>query len=108
MNTPKIELIYDTDCPNINAARTQLVRAIKETGINLPWQEWNSKDENAPIYARNYGSPTILVNEHDVVKSENPDAGCCRIYTDDAGTMRGVPSVEQIVSALPTAADKTT
>lgn len=105
MNTPKIELIYDSDCPNINAARAQLVRAIKKSGIDLPWQEWDSKDDNAPRYARNYGSPTILVNERDVAESKSPDAGCCRIYTDDAGAMRGVPSVEQIISALPAATD---
>lgn len=101
MSTPKIELIYDTDCPNIGAARDQLKSAIKKTGRDFQWQEWDSKNSTAPEYVRNYGSPTILVNGQDVVKSENPDAGCCRIYTDDGGTMRGVPSVEEIVRALP-------
>lgn len=100
---PKIELIYDADCPNIKAARIQLTRAVREIGVELLWQEWDRNDHSAPAYVRNYGSPTILVDEKDVVDSDNPDAGCCRIYTDDAGTMRGVPAIDEIVDSLKSA-----
>ena len=35
-----IELIYDRDCPNIGAARAQLLRAFAKLKIMPKWQEW--------------------------------------------------------------------
>lgn len=103
MKSPKIELIYDADCPNITAARNQLETAAKDSGVELMCQEWDRGDQNAPDYVRTYGSPTILVNGQDVVASDNPDAGCCRIYVDETGAMRGVPATAKIVDSLKSA-----
>ena len=96
-----VELIYDLDCPNVKEARAQLLRAFTETGLSPQWQEWERNAPESPSRVRVYGSPTILLNGRDVIDTSLPtDADCCRLYTDDNGTLRGVPAVAAIVSAL--------
>jgi hypothetical protein len=96
-----VELIYDTDCPNVKEARAQLLCAFTEAGLTPKWQEWDRSALESPNYVHAYGSPTILVNDKDVA-DVSPSAGenCCRIYLDKNGRFRGVPSVEVIASAL--------
>jgi hypothetical protein len=96
-----VELLYDTDCPNVKDARAQLLRAFAEIGLLPRWQEWDRSAPQSPTHVRTYGSPTILVNGYDVADA-SPSAGvdCCRVYQDNSGHLRGVPSVEAIVSAL--------
>lgn len=97
----KVELIYDTDCPNVKRARAQLLRSFSEAGIQLQWQEWDRSSPESPAYVRAYGSPTVLVNDQDVAGAL-PSEGtkCCRIYLDKNGKLQGVPPVEIITSAL--------
>lgn len=96
-----VELIYDRDCPNIQEARAHLLRAFAETGRGACWQEWDRGSPETPPYVRYYGSPTILVNGHDVAGA-SPSAGadCCRIYAAYDGKLSGIPSIESIASAL--------
>ena len=97
----KVEFIYDADCPNVAEARAQLLRAFTETGISPRWVEWSHDSAEAPVYARAFGSPTLLVNGHDVEEQTSAHGNaCCRLYTDPSGTLRGAPSVERIVAAL--------
>jgi mercuric ion transport protein len=97
----KVEFIYDSDCPNVAEARAQLLRAFTETGISPRWVEWNRSSVEAPSYARSFGSPTLLVNGHDVAGQTSASGNaCCRLYADPSGMLKGVPSVDQIVAAL--------
>ncbi|MBI3836629.1 MAG: hypothetical protein HY288_01675 [Planctomycetia bacterium] len=97
----KVELICDTDCPNVEAAREQLRRALQEVGQPADWQEWNRGASASPEYARRYGSPTILVDGKDVTGTLPQEAAnCCRIYPSGQDGFRGVPTVEVIASAL--------
>ena len=97
----KVEFIYDPDCPNVAEARAHLLRAFAETGISPRWVEWSRDSAEAPVYARAFGPPTLLVNGHDVAEQTSaPGNACCRLYTDPSGTLRGAPSVERIVAAL--------
>jgi len=97
----KVEVVCDPDCPNIPEARTQLLRAFAEVGIPPSWIEWNRDSTAAPIYARAFGSPTVLVNEQDVAeRTFTSGKACCHLYPDPSGSLRGAPSVEQIVVAL--------
>lgn len=97
----KVELIFDSDCPNVNEARLQLQLAHKQAGVAPSWIEWNRGDEKSPAYVKKYGSPTILINGQDVAGAiESDGADCCRLYLDDEGKFKGVPSVEVIVKAL--------
>lgn len=97
----KIELIYEKTCPNINAAREQLLKALYKADMVLHWNEWEISDNETPDYARNYGSPTILVNGIDVA-GEKPveNAICCRLYTDENGFSSGSPNLNDIVNVL--------
>jgi len=97
----KIELIYDADCPNVAAARLALTGALAKAGVSTRWQEWERGAPRSPVYARRFGSPTILVDGQDVA-GMNPDAGdpSCRLYCADDGRLTRAPSVDQLSSAL--------
>lgn len=96
-----VELIYDNECPNVKGARAQLLRAFAETGLLPQWQEWDRNAPESPPQVRGYGSPTILVDGQDV-DDASPSSGvdCCRVYPDNSGHLRGVPSVAAITSAF--------
>lgn len=97
MNAPRVELIHDADCPNTGRARAALRQAFAASGLVPAWTEWDRADPRCPVYARGYGSPTILVNGRDVV-GDGPGEGApsCRLYADHAGA----PDVAQISAAL--------
>ena len=98
---PTIELISDRDCPNVDAARMQLSRALEDLGLQLSWQEWCSDDPALPAHARQLGSPTILVNGRDIVDRDASSRGrCCRVYAGSDGSLSVVPPVAVIVEAL--------
>ncbi len=95
-----IEFIYDKNCPNVAAARTNLLRAFAEKGIPARWTEWERSSPDTPAYAREFGSPAILVNGRDVAGLAPNTGDACRIYQLANGISSGVPSVELIVNAL--------
>lgn len=98
---PRIELIIDADCPNVDAARGVLREALTETGIGTEWTEWDRGSDDSPAYARKYGSPTILVDGLDVSgQGTESDANCCRVYVSPDGSFRGVPELDAVLSAL--------
>jgi hypothetical protein len=98
---PKVELIYDADCPNVEAARQQLRRAFQELSQSPAWEEWDRGAPSSPPYARQYGSPTILVDGKDVSRvSPSDGADCCRVYRSEHYGLQRVPPIETIASAL--------
>lgn len=98
---PTVELIYDPDCPNVEKAREQLRRALAEAGLPLQWQEWNRAAPEAPNHAREYGSPTILVDGRDLAGlSPSEEVNSCRVYPDPDGRLMRVPAMEMIATAL--------
>lgn len=98
---PKLELIYDPDCPNVEPAREQLRRACAEAGVPAQWQEWDRSAAESPAYVQPYGSPTILVDGADVVPGAAMDGqASCRVYRDADGGIVPAPSTEVIVHAL--------
>ena len=97
--TPKIELIYDPDCPNVERARDRLRQAVAERGQGLGWTEWRSDDPALPDYARGHGSPTILIDERDVA-TDPSRAGSCRLYDQGNETLDPAPPVAAILAAL--------
>ena len=97
---PKVELVYDPGCPNVEAARAQLLRAFAVLDLPPRWQEWSSDNPATPEHARGYASPTILVDGQDVSGAEPIDGeASCRIYATNDG-LRGTPSVREIIAAL--------
>jgi len=98
-----IELIYDLECPNVEAARDVLRSALERVGVSEEWKEWDREATGSPEYASRYGSPTILVNGLDVTgDGSEADANCCRVYASSNG-LRGVPSVLSVALAIESA-----
>ena len=106
---PKIEIIYELSCPNMADARAQLRLALEQAGLPAQWQEWERNDPHSPAYARQYGSPSVLVDGMDVAGEPTADtvhhsagtaAPNCRIYTNARGRHRGVPDAALIRAAL--------
>ena len=102
-NLPRIELIYDADCPNINRARAMIEAALIELGAALVWTEWDREAANIPQEYKRFGSPTVLVNGQDVgcdeMESALPIAKSCRVYVEGE-CMCGAPSARLIVTAI--------
>lgn len=99
----KIELIFASDCPNVDLARENLSQALRSLSVPEQWQEWNISDQNIPKHAKQYGSPTILINESDVASSDSTsDANCCRVYLDEHADFQKAPSPQCIKEKLET------
>ena len=95
-----VEFIYDHDCPNVNRTRENLLRAFVQTGVPAKWIEWERSAPETPDYARQSGSPAILVNGKDVAGFQPNAAATCRIYRNASGVASGVPSIDLISEAL--------
>lgn len=97
-----VELIYFRECPNISLARERLLKAFAAVGIAPQWQEWERNDPAGPAHVRAYGSPTILVNGHDVtgMKPSYDNLGVCRVYTHTSSIYDCAPDVDAIAAAL--------
>ncbi len=98
---PLVEFIYDANCPNVSAAREQLLRAFAMAGVSATWQEWERSDSNSPAHMRHYGSPTILVDGKDVYGTKS-ECGitACRLYHHPDGSTSGVPPLEKTAAAI--------
>lgn len=100
-----VELIYDSDCPNVAEARAALLQAFAGIGLPAVWKEWDRTGPGSPEYVLYYGSPTILVNGRDVEGLRaDKQVRCCRLYAGEAGQPRRTPSSQKIASALREAA----
>lgn len=97
-----VEFIYDKDCPNVAATRANLMRAFAEARISSKWTEWERSSPDTPAYAREFGSPAILVNGRDIVGLCPSPTASCRIYSSAEGMASGVPPVDLIAKALAT------
>ena len=95
-----VELVYDKDCPNVAATRTNLLRAFAEAGVSAKWTEWEESCPETPARLRGFGSPTVLIEGKDVAGAQ-PVEGLtsCRLY-DGEDQRRGVPPVKLIATAL--------
>jgi hypothetical protein len=97
----EIILIYDADCPNVEAARRNLREAIADTGRVARWKTIDRGDPTSPAEYRRFGSPTILIDGQDVAGIHSGTSGnCCRVYVSANGRFVGAPSVEQISARL--------
>ncbi len=90
-----VDFIYDDECPNVQAARGNLMRAFSRAGVPARWREHRIGDPEVPERVRGYGSPSVLIDGQDVAGQAPTSDACCRIYS--AG---GVPGIELIAAAL--------
>lgn len=87
----KIQLLHFEGCPNVDAARAALRRALDAEQVEVAVDEIDVEGSDVPEWARGWGSPTILIDGHDVMgQTRSSGASCCRLYTD------GAPSIDAI------------
>jgi len=96
-----IDLIFDTDCSNVEAARKVLRQALLSINGRMSWTGWDRASTSTPEWMRGYGSPTILIDGADVASvTGDAQAASCRVYCRPDGQISGAPAVETIVAAL--------
>ncbi len=91
-----VEVVYDSDCPNIQATRENLLRAFSECNIPARWTEWERGSAEAPERVRGYGSPTVLINGLDIADQDPTGYSSCRLYPSASGASTGAPSLDLI------------
>lgn len=101
-----VELVYDINCPNVLETRKLLIKSLQDIGLPLSWKEWDRNSGDTPPHAKQFGSPTILVNGQDLVGSKPSKENSCRIYQDSNGKLSGVPSLDNIKNAFAHATKK--
>ncbi len=91
-NRPTIELVYFEGCPNAQTARENIRAAVGEAfNEAVEWLEWDLMAESTPERFKRYGSPTVLVDGHDVT-GDRPGNNAMACRAD------GAPSVEAITA----------
>jgi mercuric ion transport protein len=100
----KVELIYDTDCPNVAETRANLLQAFASARVEAKWTEWERSSPSSPAYVASFGSPTVLVEGRDVA-DENPEEHIsrCRLYASVEGSYSGAPSVDLMKASFASA-----
>lgn len=110
MTSVQVQLVYDCDCPHVDEARAMIRAALESVGADVEWREWDRADSRTPPELRGYGSPTVLVNGHDVDGSRNEpadsDASSCRLYFDECSCICGAPTASVIARAIRDAQDE--
>ena len=97
----RVELIYDTDCPNVAETRANLLQAFAAARIEAKWTEWERSSPSSPAYAAGFGSPTLLVDGRDIAgEKQGEHTSCCRLYASAEGRYSGAPSVELMKTSL--------
>ena len=95
----KVQLLYFSGCPNVDAARENLRRALASCGFKVRVEEIDTTRPDTPKHLRDWGSPTVLVNGMDVAGGHGPAGASCRLY-QGAARFQGAPSEEVIRPAL--------
>jgi mercuric ion transport protein len=90
----RVQLLYFEGCPNLELARAALREAMAAEQIDARVDEIDVEAEDAPEWARGWGSPTILIDGTDLTGATRSNGPSCRLYED------GAPSVEQIRARL--------
>lgn len=90
--TPQIELVYFDGCPNAVKARENIRAAVAEVFAQpIEWAEWDLMADSTPEDFKRYGSPTVLVDGHDVT-GDGPSNNAMACRAD------GAPSIDVIAA----------
>ncbi len=92
--TQSIEFLYFDGCPNTPRLRGYLEAALDQSNSSFAAIDLVKLDETD--IRRGYGSPTILVNGHDLFDMPEPTSPnmSCRVYPD------GLPKTDTLIAKL--------
>ena len=94
----RVEMLYFEGCPTTETMRARLHEAMPDAGDGFAFIEVDLESLAVDDVRRGYGSPTVLVNGHDMLGMANPEATelSCRLYPD------GVPSSVELAELIET------
>lgn len=102
-----IQFLYSEDCPSHEAALSRLQQVLREEGIEAEVRVREVETEEQAIRLRFAGSPTIIIDGHDIVPLQNPHyALTCRAYRLEDGRISPLPSIMMIRRAVRAAKGK--
>ena len=97
-----IQFLYFEDCPSHDEALQRLREVLQEEGIDASIEMIKVETEAQAQEHRFVGSPTILIDGHDIVSLPvGTHYGlACRAYTLEDGRISPLPSREMIRKAV--------
>jgi hypothetical protein len=97
----KIRFLYSDDCPSHEKALRRLRESIEAEGIRAKVEVLKVDTEEKAEKLKYVGSPTIIVNGHDIDPPQTPQyAVTCRAYRLDDGRISPMPPEAMIREAL--------
>lgn len=102
MTSPRVQLLYLPDCPNLRPTRDLIEQTSRELGVTLDLELIAITDEKSAQRLRFLGSPTVRVDGQDVeidARSRTDVALSCRLYHTEHGTS-GHPDRDLLRAAL--------
>ena len=96
----KVQLLSFPGCPNADAARAALHRALATARVKAEFEEIDTTAPHTPYHLRGWGSPTILIDGMDIVGETTPSGASCRLYREPDGHAGGTPPAALIRAAL--------
>ncbi len=97
-----IEFLYFEDCPSHEKALERLREVMSAEEIEAPVHVIKVETESQAQQLRFPGSPTILIDEKDIVSPESGDVYglSCRAYQLEDGRISPLPSAAMLRAAL--------
>jgi len=97
----KVELILWSGCPSTDDARELVKRALAELGmVDQPVVERYIEDYEVAQQEKFVGSPTIRVNDQEVVPGGYTYGLTCRVYQKPDGRFSPLPEFSQVVEGI--------
>lgn len=97
----KVELILWSGCPSTDDARELVKRALAELGmVDQPVVERYIEDYEVAQQEKFVGSPTIRVNDQEVVPGGDTYGLTCRVYQKPDGRFSPLPEFSQVVEGI--------
>ena len=93
-------MLHIAGCPNASALVNRLTDVLAGTTTRVATRTIKNVTEAAELGM--HGSPTVLVDGRDPFASTPEASIACRLYATEEG-LRGLPTVQQLQSALRTA-----
>jgi len=97
----RIRFLYSEDCPSHEEALQRLQNVLAEEGVDAEVEVVRVDTFDDAEREQFPGSPTIIVNGHDICPIENPHyAPACRAYVLEDGRISPLPSLPMIRNAV--------
>jgi hypothetical protein len=103
MRNPDVELLWWAGCPSTEPAKVQLRAILDDLGLSeVEIRMTEVADDEQARASRFPGSPTILIDGHDLVPAgpDDPIGLTCRVYRRRDGRISPTPDPDDVRDAL--------